>query len=138
MKQLIRGLERHGIGQRALTESDFHSICDKEQIAVVWSDLEFSFYFSAHHVRCITLPKKLQGIKLLYHAFHEIGHHWTHAGINPGVYWHGIHHDRNEEEANAISLVALFPTVSRTPNIDSRFMHNLWQDRLRLHFLYEV
>lgn len=138
MKSLINGLKRHGLGSRTLTETDFHAICAQERVATVWSDLNFSFYFSAHAVRCITLPKRLYGIKLLFHMFHELGHHWTHSGLDPAVHWHDLAHNKNEAEANAIATLAVYPTVHQTPLIDSRYAAHLWQDRLRLHFLYDL
>lgn len=138
MRHLLHGLERHGIGRRAITEADFYSICEKERIAVIWSDLPFSFYFAARDVRCITLPKKLSGLRLLFHALHELGHAFTHSGLKPAVYWHGICHDRNESEANAVALIALYPSPFTRPTIDSRFAAQLWQDRERLYFLYGI
>jgi hypothetical protein len=139
MQYLLHGLKRHGIGQRALTEPDFFSICDRERITVVWSELAFAFYFSTAYIRCITLPKRHSGNRLLFLAFHELGHHFAHAGCASTVCWNGLtERDKNEVEADAIALVAMFPNVAETPLILDNYTQKLWSDRKHLYFLYGV
>ena len=104
------------------------------------SGQKFSFYFSAFGESCITLPKRLSGLQLIFAMYHELGHHF-HAGDDPRVAWHGMIHDRDEIEADAVAAVALIP-ISRIGQIDfldgSRFARKLYEDRMKLYFLYGV
>lgn len=141
MKIILDKLRPLGFNERPLTEADFYRICEQERIEIIWSEQKFSFYFSALGASCIVLPKRLRGLRLLFAAFHELGHHFTHLGCEPAVMWLGMSHDKDEFEADALALVALMPKHSLKDQAfldGSRYGARLYNERLRLWFLYGV
>lgn len=142
MQHLLRGLERHGIGHRALGETDFYRICEELDIEIWWSNKRFPLFFSVpdDDLRIIILPKRLSGLQMLFAAYHELGHCLNDVGAEPCIAFLGGN-DRREREADAVALVALFPS----PRIEDaeypifcRFSRKLWDDRQRLFFLYGI
>jgi Zn-dependent peptidase ImmA (M78 family) len=143
MKYILNRLERYGIGLRPMTEDDFFKICEAENIEVVWSDKKFSFYLADPEldIYCITLPKRRRGLRLLFDMFHELGHHFTHVGNDPVAAFSGLTDDKDELEADAISLVAMIPKdqIVKMARMDNtRFGDKLWKERCRLYFLYRI
>jgi Zn-dependent peptidase ImmA (M78 family) len=142
MKHLLKGLERYGIGHRALSENDFHRICENEGIEIIWSREKFSFYFTLMGHHFIVLPKRRRGLRLLFAMFHELGHYFMHVGNDPEAAWLDMgHHTRDEAEADAIALIALMPVKDLWKNAffdDSRYGGHLYNERLRLYFLYGI
>lgn len=143
MQHLLRGLKKHGIGSRALTETDFLRICEDIDAEIVLSDRRYPFYFNvpADDLRIIVLPKRLTGLQYLFAAFHELGHCLNDVGSEPCIAFLGGHNTRREREADAVALVALFPSprIEDTQHpIKCRFAQKLWADRQRLFFLYGV
>ena len=141
MKLLLRGVEAYGIGKQAQTEEDFHRIAEAEGIEVIWSKEKFSFYFTmlGHHF--IVLPKRRHGLKLLFAMFHEFGHYFAHVGDDPQVAFLSDAHTKDEAEADAVALVALMPKHEIMSNAffdGSRFGGQLYNERVRLHFLYGI
>lgn len=136
----MRGLERHGIGSRALTEIDFERICLREGVDVFWSSKRYPFYFTVPEddVKIIVLPKRLTGFKLLFAQYHELAHHFLHGGDDPCIAFLGQSDKKCEAEADAIALVSIFPTVRQPPLLYSRFERKLWDDRLALYFNYGI
>lgn len=138
MRHLLHGLERHGIGRRALTEIDFEKICTREGVEVFWSDRRYALYYVVEDVKIIILPKRLTGPKLLFAQFHELAHHLLHGGSDPCVAFLGQADKKAEAEANAVALISLFPRIEQPPLMDSRFTRKLWDDRVRIYFLYGI
>jgi hypothetical protein len=143
MKHLLKRAEAFGIGIRPLDENDFHNICLREKIVVIWSDEKFSFYFATSGQAFIVLPKRLKGLKLLFAAFHELGHHIFSAGVDTTVMWKDMPHEKDEQEADAIALLSIIPReyVGRTDFLDMyplSFARRIYEERLRLYFLYGV
>lgn len=146
MKHLLTRLEKYGIGTRAQTENDFFAICEAEKISIEWSKERVSFYLAVPEfdIRIICLPKMRHGLKLLFAMYHELGHHFTHAGKEPIAAFHGLEtdpHDRCETEADAIALVALMPKSQLQTHAffdGSRYGGKLYNDRTRLFFLYDI
>lgn len=144
MKYLIDTLP-DPIGRRPLDEKDFYAICEQERITVIWHGGRKAFRFSVLDRPFIALPKRLNGLKLLFAAFHELGHHFLSAGDPVEVAWLGMDEDDREElECNAVALVAIIPR-SHLHRIDEildlwppRFARELRAERLRLYFLYGV
>ena len=112
MRHLLHSLKRHGFGRRAMTESDLYLLCDLYDIDIVWSDRNFAFFFTDPdwNVRGIVLPKKLSGLRLLFAAYHELGHSMTAGGDEIHVALLGDSDHKCEAEADAIALIALMPS----------------------------
>jgi len=126
-----------------MTEEDFYRICEAEGIEIVWSDKKFSFYLCdpEFDIYCITLPKRRKGLRLLRDMFHELGHHFMHIGNDPAAAFSGLTDDRDELEADAIALVAMIPKhmLKEMAFLDgSRFGDHLYNERIRLFFLYGI
>lgn len=144
MKYLLTRLERHGIGSRALTEDDFWQIAESESIAVIFSDEKFAFSFTMLGRKFIVLPRRRQGLKMLFSMFHELGHMLLMNGKAPSFAFQGLRHcdnDKEEAEADAIALVALIPKdrLSEMAAMDgTRYGDRLWRERCRLYFLYDI
>jgi Zn-dependent peptidase ImmA (M78 family) len=142
MQHLLRGLERHGIGSRALTEDDFWRFCSDEDIEIFWSKKQFAFYFTVPRkdIRTIALPSRERGLRLLFSMYHELAHHWLHGGDEPYTAFRGLSDCKDEAEADMVALVAIFP-LTELPNgcpEDGRFARRLWNERLRLYSLYRI
>lgn len=139
MKIILENLKPWGFNERQLTETDFYSICEREGIEIIWSQEKYSFYFTALGVHCIVLPKRLKGLKLLFAAFHELGHYFAHSGHEPAALFNGLTQTKDECEADAIALIALMPRnrLKELAWLDgSRYGCGLYNERLRLYFLY--
>lgn len=145
MNLLLEKLRPLGFNDRPLTETDFHRICEAEHIEIVWSDTKFSFYFSAFGLSCITLPKRLRGLRLLFAMYHELAHHFLHAGKQPSVLWLKMPHENGKEEteADALACIALIPKrdLGKFGILDEYprgFAKKIYNDRLRIYFLFGV
>ena len=96
----IRQIIPH-FNEKALTETDFWLICEKENIRVVEANLIVDgFYYCDGRRSHIYLSSALRGIFWLENAFHEIAHHFLHTPPTT---------ERKEEEARAIALIAILP-----------------------------
>jgi Zn-dependent peptidase ImmA (M78 family) len=140
MKHILNRLERYGIGTRTMTEEDFYAICEAEGIDVILSPEKFSFYFTMLDQSFIVLPRRRRGLKLLFAMYHELGHYFMHVGNEPDAAFLDGHH-RDELEADAIALVSIVPK-SRLKDMawldGSRYGSHLWNERVRLFFLYDI
>jgi len=141
MKILLDTLKPYGFNERPLTETDFFNICEKENIEIIWSDKKYSFFFSALGERCIVLPKRLRGLKLLFAMYHELAHALLSPGNLIAVEWKDMHDERDEWQCDAMALIALMP-VSKLRELawldGSRYGAKLFNDRCRLYFLFGV
>jgi Zn-dependent peptidase ImmA (M78 family) len=141
MKYLLNSLDkRYGIGSRPMAEEDFYGICEKEGIEILQSPEKFSFYFTMLDEHFIVLPKRRKGLRLLHAMFHELGHYAMHVGQEPeAAFLNG--HGKYEAEADAIALIAMIPKsrLKEMAFLDgSRYGNHLYQERLRLFFLYDI
>lgn len=141
MKHVLRGLERHGIGTRALCEDDFYRICAREDIEVVISPRRFAYYLTApsYDLRMIVLPQALSGLHLLFAQFHELAHHLLHGGDDPCIAFLGESDKKCEAEADAVAVLSIFPSIAQPPAFfESALAAKLWDDRLRLYQNYGI
>jgi Zn-dependent peptidase ImmA (M78 family) len=141
MKLLLKNLEKYGLGDRPLTEDDFFNICSIEGIEIIWSDGKHAFYFSLQGKHFIVLPKRRRGLKMLFAMYHELGHYAAHIGDEPDVAFLDLTHTKQELEADAVALVALIPKhmLKELAFLDgSRYGSHLYNERVRLYFLYGI
>jgi len=144
MKYLLTGLRKYGVGRRALREEDFWQICADADIEVVWSRKKYPFFFTVPEddIRCIVLPERFSGPRLLLAMFHELAHFWKDGGDEPCIAFQGLIDHKCEAEADAIALVALFPDpkamMTELDFADSPCYRKLWKERQRLYFLYGI
>jgi Zn-dependent peptidase ImmA (M78 family) len=141
MRLLLRNLEKYGIGVEPKNEDDFYTICEAENIKVITSDENFAFSFSMMGRRFIVLPKRRRGLRKLFSMWHELAHLLAHAGDEPCVMWQGLYCDKDEAEADAIALIALIPKshLKEMAFFDnSRYGTHLYNERIRLYFLYGI
>jgi Zn-dependent peptidase ImmA (M78 family) len=138
MQHLIRSLKRHGIGSRAMTEDDFYAICERERVRVEFWSERISFYMAVPEIdlRVIVLPKGKKGLRLLFAMFHELGHHFAHAGTEPTVAFETGSHSKDEAEADAVALIAILPFLTNEPPDNTKFGKQIHKDRQRLKFIY--
>jgi hypothetical protein len=144
MQYLLSSLTKHGIGSRALTDTDFFQICESEGTEVYFSDRRYAFFFTIPDegdLKVIVLPKRLKGLRFLFAAFHELAHCLLHAGHDPSIAFLKGRDRRHECEADAVALIALFPSPlpedAQFP-IEGRFAKKLWKERQRLCLRYGI
>jgi hypothetical protein len=140
MQKLLQKLEQYGFGRRPLTEFDFYDICRLEDIEIIWSDEKFAFYFTLCGEHFIVLPKRKRGLRMLFAMFHELGHYAMHVGDRPDAAFLAGH-GKHEAEADAVALIALMPKgqLRELAWLDgSRYGSHLYNERLRLFFLYNI
>lgn len=141
MKHLLRSLEKYQIGIIPFTEQMFYDICEQLEIEIIWSQKKYSFYFSAMGFSCIVLPKRVKGLRLLFAMAHELAHALEHVGDEPAAAFNGLCDGKGEAEADAVALVALIPKnkIKQMAFLDgSRYGSKLFNDRIRLLFLYDI
>lgn len=133
-----------GFNKRSLDETDAYWICEEENITVIEAEVPTSFYFVCKGQAFIVLKKSLKGLKKLFDLWHEIGHHFLHSGREYESYFFGLIESKNEVEANIFATVAICPKLA-LDNYDflenhprSRFARNLFKERQRLEFLYQI
>lgn len=100
--------------RRALAESDFFEFCEREQITVVFDDLPVLQGFTAKYQNksFIFLDRNLRGQAFLWTAFHELAHVILHEPrAATGVKFYSLcRPSKEDDEADACALVALYPT----------------------------
>lgn len=144
MKRLLNVIgDRYGIGREPATEERFYEICEAEGVEVHHSDNKFSFYFAEPSlaIYCIVLPKRRKGVRRLFEMWHELAHHFLASAHEPTVAFNGLLHNKCEAEADAIALVAMMPKdrLNELAFLDgSRYGSKLFNDRMRLYFLYDI
>ncbi|MCD9188293.1 MAG: ImmA/IrrE family metallo-endopeptidase [Pyrinomonadaceae bacterium] len=141
---LTQKLKDYGFNERAMSEADFYTICESENIKVIETDAPTSFYFSVEGNHFIIIKKSLKGLRKTFSMFHELAHYFLHGGDHLSrAYFYGMLKSKNEFEADALAVIALLPRKSlksfdfleEHPN---RFARKLYQDRQKLEFLYGV
>jgi Predicted Zn peptidase len=99
--------------RRALTERMFFKICAEYNISVGFVDIPtlLGFHTNINGKLSIFLDKNLKGYEFLFIAFHELAHALLHESTEPvSVSFYNQFETRHEAEAEAVALVALFPT----------------------------
>lgn len=111
LTEKIRGLEIEW-NQRPLDETDFYSICERNNIEMIESPLRVSgFYFRAGSRDFIAIDSGLPRLEKLAVMFHELGHFLFHVPeTGPAARFHGVGRPtRKEREADIFALCALIP-----------------------------
>lgn len=141
----LSNLDIAGLNERRLVESDLDLLCERDRIRILPQHVETSFYMSVMDQHFIVIPKRLRGLKREFVIWHEIGHHLLHGGRDAGTqaFWFGLNESKNETEANAFATVALIPrpalcSYDWLEENPGRFAQQLWRDRQRLFFLYNL
>lgn len=125
-----------GFNSRALTEKDFYAICEREAVEVVFDDMPVLLGFTA---KCagrnyIFLDQSMRGAQFLFVAFHELAHFVLHEPRTKkaGVTFYSLcRPSKEDDEADAAALVALFPTTS-LPRLEDDFFDDNEDDFLHL------
>lgn len=122
-----------------MTEDDAYRTCEKERVEIFWSKERFPFYFTVpdDDLRIIVMPQRLSGIELRFAFYHELSHHFLHGGDEPCVAFYGGRDKKCEAEADAVALIALFPTLNDSPLFCNEFTQELWAARLRLQQYFD-
>lgn len=104
-------LKYPGFNRKSLKYKDFERICRGEDIVTWQGKIPWEgWYFVRKHFNFIVINHSLSDFGKLFTAFHELGHHFAHAGKNH------FHHGRQgwrkklERQADIIAAIALLPT----------------------------
>ncbi len=103
--------------RRSLTENDFFEICEKELVAVVFEEMPILQGFTAKlkSRNYIFLDRDLHGLNFLWIAFHELAHYVLHEPrprCAASVKFYSLcRPNAQEDEADAVALVAIYPTT---------------------------
>ena len=98
--------------KRAPTEEDFYRICRRENIKVHEIPLRVPGYYMVYmSKRFIIINSALRGVRWLYVAFHELGHHFLHEPkCKPnGALFYLDNASKEHAEAEAFAIAALIP-----------------------------
>lgn len=111
LKKLQQKLPR--LNEKIYTEADFYRLCKKEKVKVHELPLRENIhgYYSNHRGKVyIVINSRLDKMKWLEVAFHELGHHYLHAPVPNSVFFDSQNlSNRQELEAQAFALFALIP-----------------------------
>lgn len=111
--QSLTTLPVDGLDVRPLTEEDFFEICRREEITVLEEQVPTSFYMRCDNVPVIVLKKSEGGLRRLFSAFHELGHHFLHGGESDSLaLFRGPRTSKAELEADAFAAIALCPLTA--------------------------
>lgn len=112
MKHVLRVMRKLGWNQRALDDTDFHKLCQKENIQVVEKVMEVpGIYAVIGGQAFIFINSQLPRLRKLHVMFHELAHYYLHAP--PVAFFHvdGATQRQSKEdaEADALAAIALIP-----------------------------
>lgn len=108
----LTGLPLPGFNARPLEEQDFYTICEREGITVLEWKVPTSFYMSCSGEKVIVLKQGERGLRRLFAAYHELGHHFLHGGEYDSIsLFRGPRDSKDEIEADAFAAIALCPDV---------------------------
>lgn len=144
MRKFIEKYAYLGVNKKFLAEEDFLKICDAEKIEIIETAGRFSWYMTVEGEPFIVLPKRKRGIKRLFAAFHELGHHFRHYGKMPNqVFFQGLNDSKDEFEADGFATVCLVPKFALSSydfleDHPNKFARRIYEDRKKLKFLYGV
>lgn len=127
---------------RSLTEDDFYTVCESENITVIEHDKPFSWWMTVEGKPFIVLNKRLRGLKRLYVMWHELGHHFLHFGSEANqVYFSELIKSKTELEADALAIIAICPKQIGNDFLEenpTKFARKLLKEREKLLFLYGI
>lgn len=111
MKQFQKLCDALGIGKRIFTFHDFERICYLHDIEIVYIPEKFSFWLNTNGKSVIVLHNALNGYSKSFTAFHELAHHFLHAGKPPtdAIATFDSNNSAAEIEADEFALMAVCP-----------------------------
>lgn len=128
-------------------EADFYRLCRKEKIDVYEIPLRGGIlgYYSNYRGKAhIILNSKMDKMKRLEVAFHELGHHYLHAPVPKSVFFDSQNLSNKEEtEAQSFALLALIPItlleqIEETPALLEDYPPDLIEQRLKIFQHYGI
>jgi Zn-dependent peptidase ImmA (M78 family) len=129
------------LNQRELTETDFFTICERENISIIYTtNLQTGCYVIFESKHYIFINRNLKGIQLLKVAWHELAHYFLHfpSQTNFGVAFFDIHQKaKSNNEANALAALALIP-FERIDQENSKELRSLLNLRKKLLIDFDV
>jgi hypothetical protein len=140
MKNLLNRLEFHGIGTRALNENDFYKICEAEGIEVLHSPEKFSFYFTMLDHHFIVLPNVAAGSGFFSRCFTSSAITLCmSATIRPPRSSTATQKTRSRLTRSHLSVLIPKSKIKEMAWLDgSRYGSHLYNERIRLFFLYDI
>ena len=116
MLTTLAKLSRFGFNQHSLTLEDFNTICQTERIAVVYEDVDSSFYMevtlNTEKRKFIVISKRLTAFETIFTAFHELGHALLGTPSPARACFFGLDDTPEEQMANDFATIALMPLRS--------------------------
>ena len=135
-------LSHYGFNQRALTLSDFYTICESEKIKVLEEDIDCSFFMTFRGRKWITLSRKMTPLKTLFVAYHELHHAMLSPEMMTRVCFFGLDDTPEERSANMFAAVALIPrheiADARIIENDCEFAKVIYEQRVRVFQTYDI
>lgn len=128
-------------------EADFYRLCRKEAMKVYEIPLRGGIlgYYSNYRGKAhIILNSKINGLKRLEVAFHELGHHYLHAPVPKSVFFDSQSLSNKQEiEAQSFALLALVPVtlleqIEQNPILLEDYPADLIEQRIKLFQNYGV
>lgn len=144
MKLSLKKLSTYGFNQRPLSEADFYRICEEEYIEIIERFQSNTFYMVIEGKPFIVIGTRKRGLKRLYAMFHELAHHFLHAGrLLNEAFFYGQIENKQEFEADAFATIALIPYykigdfdfLEEHPN---KFARRIFNDRKKIEFLFGI
>lgn len=134
--------------ERAATENDFHNVCDRHSVEVVYtSDISTGLYVLCAERQVIFLNSSLRDLRLRHVMFHELAHFLFHVPSQSNVafeFFDGHSKNKNHCEAEAAAAWLLVPIseIDETPLhfqcSDNESLRSLVSTRLKLHETYSI
>ena len=112
MLATLAKLSRYGFNQHSLTLEDFNKMCEAERIAVVYEDIDSSFYMEVDGRKFIVISKNLSSFETIYTAFHELGHALLGRQSPIRACFFGLDDSPDEQLANNFATIAMMPLRS--------------------------
>lgn len=142
--RILSTLDIEGLDVRPLDENDFLHICEHEQIIVLERSVPTSFYMRCDGVPAIVLKKGERGLRRLFSAYHELGHHFLHGGESDSLaLFRGSRDSKSEIEADAFAAIALCPAIALESHrwLDEHpeaFARRIWIMRMHIRETYRI
>lgn len=144
MKLSLQKLTEYGFNRHAMTEANFYRICEQEGIEVIECFQSNTFYMVIEGKPFIVIGTRKRGLKKLYAMFHELAHHFLHAGrLLNEAFFYGQIENKQEFEADAFATIALIP-INKVDDYDfleehpNKFARRIFNDRKKIKFLYGI
>lgn len=150
MKRILSRLKHEFpfLHERAATENDFHKVCERHSVEVVYTpDILTGLYVFCAGRHVIFLNSSLRDLKLRHVMFHELAHFLFHVPSQSNVafeFFHLHHKNKNHCEAEAAAAWLLVPireieeTTLHFQCSDNESLRSLIRTRLQLHEKYSI